>query len=58
MTKQKYSASKTLEKFGIALIEIVVAGAVVYCTERPEFLLLVPILEALRNWLKNKNLGK
>ncbi len=55
MKTKTYSAKKTFEKFGIALAEILLAGAVVYCTDRVEFLMLVPILEALRNWLKNRN---
>jgi hypothetical protein len=54
-TKTAYSVKKTLEKFGIALAEVLVAGAVVYCTERVEFLAIVPLLEALRNYIKNKN---
>ena len=58
MTTKKYSAKKTLEKFGIAFLEVLIAGAIVYCTDRVEFMMLVPLLEALRNWLKNRNLGK
>jgi hypothetical protein len=57
MTAKKitYDPKKTLAKFGIALAQVIVAGAIVYATERPEFLLLVPILEALRNWLKHRD---
>ncbi len=52
--KTTYDPKKTLEKFGIAFLEVLVAGAIVYCTDRVEFLMVVPILEALRNWLKNR----
>jgi hypothetical protein len=54
-TKKTYDPKKTLEKFGIAFLEVLIAGAIVYCTDRVEFLMLVPVLEALRNWLKNRN---
>lgn len=56
--KTTYDPKKTLTKFGIAFLEVLVAGAIVYCTDRAEFLIVVPVLEAFRNWLKNKNLGK
>jgi hypothetical protein len=58
MTKIKkttYDFKKTLAKFGIALVQVLVAGLIVYATERPEFLLVIPLLEALRNWLKHRN---
>jgi hypothetical protein len=53
--KTTYDPKKTMQKFGIALAEVVLAGLAVYFSERGEFLLLVPVLEALRNWLKNRN---
>lgn len=53
--KTKYRFSKTLLKMGIVLVEILAAGALVYVTERPELMFLVPLLEGLRNWLKNRN---
>ena len=53
MTK-KYNWKITAKKFFWALAEIVVAGLLVYFTKRPEFLALVPIVEAIRNWLKHK----
>jgi hypothetical protein len=53
-TKKTYDPKKTLEKFGIAFLEVLIAGAIVYCTDRVEFLMVVPVLEALRNWLKNR----
>jgi hypothetical protein len=54
-TKKTYDPKKTLTKFGIAFLEVLLAGAIVYCTDRVEFLMVVPVLEGLRNWLKNRN---
>ena len=51
---KKYNFWKTLRKFLWALAEVIVAGAVVYLTDNQMFLGLVPIFEALRNWLKHK----
>ena len=51
----KYKFSKTLEKVGIALVEVAIAGVLAYVTERPELLVLVPIVEGIRNWWKHKN---
>ncbi len=50
-----YDWKKTLEKFLIALVEVLVAGTIVYLTDNTIFLVLVPVLESLRNWLKHKN---
>lgn len=50
----KYKFSKTFEKFGIALVEVLIAGTIVYFTEQGLFLMVIPFLEALRNWLKNR----
>jgi hypothetical protein len=52
-TKKTYSSLKTLEKFGIAFAEVVLAGLTVYFTDRVEFLMLVPVIEAARNYLKH-----
>lgn len=53
--KIAYDWKKTASKFLWALGEILLAGAIAYATERPEFLGLVPILEAFRNYLKHKD---
>ena len=45
----------TAKKFGIILVEVIIAGAIVYFTERPEYLVLIPLLEAARNWWKHRN---
>ena len=50
----KYEFKKTIYKFLWALGEIFIAGTIVYFTNRPEFLFLVPIAEAVRNWLKHR----
>jgi len=50
----KYDWKKTAKKFGWALAEIFVAGAIAYATEHPEWLVLVPVFEAVRNWLKHR----
>lgn len=55
MVTKKYDWKKTLYKFLWVFAEIVVAGAIVYFTEHPEFMLLVPIFEAIRNWIKHRN---
>jgi hypothetical protein len=55
MNNSKYSFKKTLEKVGISLLEILVAGFLVWVTDFPYLLFLVPIVEGFRNWLKNKN---
>ncbi len=51
---KKYKFSITLKKFGYALAEVIVAGLCVYLTDNQMFLGLVPIFEALRNWLKHR----
>ena len=53
MMANKYDWKITAEKFGWAFAEVVVAGLIVYLTDRAEFLVLVPVFEAFRNWLKH-----
>jgi len=50
-----YKWKLTAKKFLWASIEVIVVGLLVYFTERPEFLALVPICEALKNWIKHRN---
>ena len=45
---------KTGKKFLWVAAEIVVAGTIVYFTETPGFLILVPVFEVLRNYLKHR----
>jgi len=51
----KYSFILTLQKVGIVLVQVLVAGGLVYVTERPELIFLVPIFEGLRNYYKHKD---
>ena len=46
---------KTGKKFLWVLAEVVVAGTITYFANNPGFLILVPVLEALRNYLKHRN---
>ena len=50
---KNYSFLKTLKKFLIVLAEVLIAGAIVYATENPSWIFLVPVLEAMRNMLKH-----
>ena len=47
-----YDWKITLKKIGISLVEILIAGGLVYLTDKPQWIVLVPILEGLRNWWK------
>ncbi|HKZ49677.1 MAG TPA: hypothetical protein VJ110_01610 [Candidatus Nanoarchaeia archaeon] len=49
-----YNWKKGGLKFLIVFAEVVVAGALIYVTERPELIVLVPILEFARNWIKHR----
>ena len=51
---KKYDWKITAKKFLYALGEILIAGTLVYVTDKPEFLLIVPVLEAIRNWWKHR----
>jgi hypothetical protein len=50
-----YQVSKTLEKFLWALGEVVIAGLASIYGNSPYYLVIVPIIEAARNWLKHRN---
>jgi len=59
MEEKKYNVNKTIEKFLIALVEVLLSGLIVYFTENGMWLVLIPVLEALRNFLKHKyGIGK
>lgn len=53
MINKSYLPTKTIEKFGIALAEVLIAGTIVYLTENSLFLVIIPVLEAARNFLKH-----
>jgi len=50
----RYDWKKTLKKALIAVGEVIIAGLIVYLTDNQLFLVIVPVLEALRNWLKHR----
>lgn len=54
MMEKKYNWKITAEKFAWIFVEIVVAGFIAYATDHPEFLVIVPLAEAMRNWIKHK----
>ena len=48
-----YDWKKTLEKFGWSAAFVVVAGLIAYSAENPAWLILVPLLEAAKNYIKH-----
>ncbi len=52
--KKKYLFKITAMKFAWTFVEIVVAGVIAYTTDHAEFLAIVPLAEAFRNWIKHK----
>lgn len=54
--KQKYDWKKTLKKVGWSLAEILVVGSIAFVTERPELLVLIPLLEGAKNYIKHRNI--
>lgn len=44
----------TAKKFGFIGAEVIAAGLVSYFTDNHMFLAIVPMLEAVRNWLKHR----
>ena len=53
MKKTKYKFSITAMKFAVIAVEVIVAGIVVYLTDNSLYMGLVPVLEAVRNWIKH-----
>lgn len=53
-----YNWKKTAYKFLVALVEVLLAGTMVYLTDNNMWLVLVPILEAARNFIKHYWLKK
>lgn len=52
----KFKISITAKKFLIVAAEVVVSGLIVYFTDNPLFLGLIPLAEAVRNFLKHYSL--
>ena len=53
--KQQYDGKKTLEKVLKSLANIGIASLVVYISNQPFFIWLVPILVGVENWYKHKD---
>lgn len=54
MTKKKYDIKKTLVKVARVAVEVILAGAVAYITERPELLVLAPAFEFAYDYWKHR----
>jgi len=54
MAKKKYNWKITAIKVGRISVEIILAGSLAYITSRNEFLVLVPIIEGVLNYIKHK----
>jgi len=52
--KKPYDWKITANKFFVILVQILIAGGLAYATDHPEFMALVPIIEAFRNWWKHR----
>lgn len=48
-----YDWKITLRKFVETLVEILIVGTIAYLTQNELYLFLLPLLEALRNYLKH-----
>lgn len=51
-----YDWKITAKKFGWSLAQVLVAGAIAWAAQEPMFIGLIPIFEAIRNYIKNRNL--
>ena len=49
-----YNWKITAKKFLIILAEVMLAGSIVYLTDNHLWLILVPALEALRNYIRHR----
>ncbi len=54
MAKIKYDWKITAKKGMIVLAEVIIAGLISYLAENNIYLLLIPILESLRNYIKHR----
>ena len=53
--RPRYDWRITAVKFCIIAAEVIVAGLITYFTDNQAYLMVVPFLEALRNYLKNRD---
>lgn len=51
----KYQFKLTLKKFFIIGLEIGLLGGIAFLTDSPEYMFLIPVLEAVRNAWKHRN---
>ncbi len=49
-----YDYKITIKKIAVSAVEVLIAGLIVFATENPNYIMLVPMLEGLRNLLKYK----
>ncbi|MBI4092272.1 MAG: hypothetical protein HY427_03665 [Candidatus Levybacteria bacterium] len=49
-----YDWKKGTKKFFWVFLGVLVAGWISYATAEPRLLVLVPVLEVFRNWLKHR----
>jgi hypothetical protein len=54
MAKVKYSFWITVKKVAVFAFELLLAGALVWITDNPNWIWIAPVLEGIRNWLKTK----
>lgn len=50
-----YKPSLTLWKYIKVFIYILLAGSLTYATENPAYMALIPLIEALANYVKHKD---
>ena len=55
MTTKKYDWKKTARKALFVTGEVVIAGLIAFIADRPELLIIAPILEIALDWFKHKN---
>lgn len=54
--KCSYKFRITFRKFWIVFAEVLIAGLISYLTDCEYFLIIIPMLEAARNYLKHNKL--
>lgn len=50
-----YDWKKTAKKAGIVAAEVIIAGLIAYIADKPELLIIAPILEAALDYFKHKD---
>jgi len=52
---KKFNWKITGKKFLYSFIEVLCIGFIAYATDKPSLLVLIPVAEALKNIIKNKD---